>query len=118
MTEQTTHVTEMEKALLIAMTTNEYTNGTEDSWGQWTFAVIAESGIDPKQARGALSSLIQKGLVTEYDNGLNGAKGRSEDFCLSFTPEGLTLVKEILAAIAWERSLSAAECPGERVLPI
>lgn len=88
-----TSLTPMEKRLMMAMTTNEYTDGTEDSWGQWTWAVIDESGIDPKQARGALSSLIQKGMVTEQDY---EGKGRPDDMTLAFTPEGKAEVRKLL----------------------
>lgn len=82
--------TPMEDKIMLAMTTNEYTDGTEDSWGQWTFAVIDESGINPKQARGVISSLIQKGLISEQDYG-----SKYEDKVLHFTDNGRRVVKAL-----------------------
>jgi len=35
---------------------------------EWLFAVIDESKLDPKVARGVISSLIKKGLVEVWDN--------------------------------------------------
>jgi len=88
-------LTPMEKALMIGMTCNDYTDGTEGSWGQWTWAVIDASGIDPKKARGVLSSLIQKGMVTEetFARPVN-------DYCLYFTEAGKVAARELLAAPA------------------
>ena len=87
----TMRTTKMENQIMLAMTTNEYTDGSEASWGQWTWAVIDESGIHPKQARGVLSSLIQKGLVTE-----ERFARPPDEYSLHFTDTGKVAVKAIL----------------------
>lgn len=108
------NLTPMEKSLMIAMTTNEYAAGREEaSWGGWTWAVIDDSGIAPKQARGVLSSLIQKGLVTEetFARPVN-------DYSLHFTDAGRAEVKKLLEAEAAEQAYedrSIASARGEVV---
>ena len=60
--------TDNEIAILQASRDNEFDDATTGGT-PWTSAVIDGSGLDPRIARGAISSLVQKGVVTisEYD---------------------------------------------------
>lgn len=62
-------LTPMERAILDAMRDNEYTDCLEPHASVWTFSAIYNSGIPAAQARGVISSLIKKGLISagEYD---------------------------------------------------
>jgi len=104
-------ITGMEKTLMLAMTTNDYAEGGEEYWGGWTWACIDDSGIDPKQARGVLSSLIQKGLVTEETYARPKA-----DYSLHFTDEGKVEVKKLLEAEAAEQAGEDASIQEARFL--
>lgn len=51
---------------------NEYANVFKEG-RSWVFTVIDYSGLDPKVARGSISSLIKKGIVQVIeDNGYPG----------------------------------------------
>lgn len=60
---KTLKLTQMEIQILNAMRYNEYNDCLQDHCGTWTFSVIENAGIDPKKARGVISSLLKKGLV-------------------------------------------------------
>lgn len=66
-------LTSLEKKFIKAIKTNDYGDGTLEPI--WVSAVIDASGIDPKIARGVISSLIKKRLVLiyQYEPGENGA---------------------------------------------
>lgn len=94
-TEPTINLTEMERKLIIACVENQFNCGTADdvrSAGTWTWNAIEESGLNPKQARGVIASLIKKGLATEYDN---EGRGRADDFCLNLTKAGIEAYRSI-----------------------
>lgn len=55
-------LTRMEKMVLNAMRENDYNDALQDG-GTWLFCATEYSGLDTKQARGALSSLVKKELV-------------------------------------------------------
>ena len=55
-------LTNMEKMVLNAMRDNDYNDCYQDD-GTWAFCATEYSGLDTKQARGAFSSVIKKGLA-------------------------------------------------------
>lgn len=55
-------LTNMEKMVLNALRDNDYNDALQDG-GTWLFCATEYSGLDTKQARGALSSLVKKELV-------------------------------------------------------
>lgn len=55
-------LTRMEKMVLNAMRDNDYNDALQDG-GTWLFCATEYSGLETKQARGALSSLVKKELV-------------------------------------------------------
>lgn len=55
-------LTNMEKMVLNAMRENDYNDCYQEN-GTWAFCATEYSGLDTKQARGAFSSVIKKGLV-------------------------------------------------------
>lgn len=55
-------LTKMEKMVLNALRNNCYNDCYQED-GTWAFVVTDYSGLDPKQARGAFSSVIKKGLA-------------------------------------------------------
>ena len=57
-------LTEMEGRMMQAMRTNEYADCYSEECSTWTAAVITESRIPEVQARGVLSSLVQKGMLS------------------------------------------------------
>ena len=59
-------LTTLEIKILNAMRDNEYNDALDDN-GTWTFTVIDNSGIDAKVARGVISSLVKKELITVYE---------------------------------------------------
>ena len=77
------NLTKMEIKILNAMRNNEFEDCI-DAEATWTFAVIDESKINPKQARGVISSLIKKKLIWCISN------GQSDD-CIGFTDTGRQL---------------------------
>lgn len=78
--------TENERAIFKAARDNDYENCFENG-STWAFAVIDGSGLDPKIARGAIASLVKKGMIAISDY---AGKGRADDMMLSLTPEGAT----------------------------
>lgn len=56
------NLTKMEKMVLNALRNNDYNDCYQEN-GTWAFVVTYYSGLDPKQARGAFSSVIKKGLA-------------------------------------------------------
>lgn len=58
-------LTPNEIKVLNAMRNNEYQDALQDG-GTWTFTAVDNSGLTEKVARGVLSSLVKKGLVTVY----------------------------------------------------
>ena len=69
---------------------NEYENAFEEG-GTWVFTVIDYSGLNPKVARGAISSLIKKGIIQVIND--NGYPGTST---FEYTREGRELAQEAL----------------------
>ena len=65
---------------------NEYANVFEEG-GTQTFSVIDYSGLDPKVARGVISSLIKKGIILIIDD--NGYGGDTTTF--EYTVKGKKL---------------------------
>lgn len=59
--EPVVNLTNMEKMLLNGMRNNEYNDALAGA--VYTFSVIDYSGLEAKQARGVISSLIKKGLI-------------------------------------------------------
>ena len=81
-------LTRMEKMVLNAMRDNDYNDALE--YNTWLFCATEYSGLDTKQARGALSSLIKKDLVTVYEDD-NRKFGGSDDSSIGFTEKGRAL---------------------------
>ena len=81
----TLQLTDNEKAILRGARDNEYGDAFEGS-APWVFAVIDESGLNPKVARGVISSLIQKNLVTVFDY---EGKGKADDMVLEILDESV-----------------------------
>lgn len=77
-------LTSHEKSLLYAARNNDYVDAAEEP--TWVFAVIQSSGLTPKVARGALASLVKKGLITvcQHEPGPDG-------MVLSLTKNGIQL---------------------------
>lgn len=83
--------TDNEKAIFKGARDNDYADCFEDCGNggfntTWVFAVIDKSGLDPKVARGAIASLVKKGMVeiSDYEG-----KGRADDMVFALTAEGL-----------------------------
>ena len=57
-------LTDMERKIIWASRKSDYIDAAKGA--TWVFDVIDKSGIDPKQARGVISSLIKKGLVNVF----------------------------------------------------
>lgn len=89
------NLTEWEKKILIASTHTEFGSALEDNW-PWIWSVIDHSGLDSKQARGVLSSLIKKGLVCIDDY---SGKGNSNDFIFVLSDTGKEITKQLLKDI-------------------
>jgi hypothetical protein len=85
-----TRFTDNEKAILKGARDNEYSDAFDDDGLPWVFAVINESGLNPKVARGAIASLVKKGIVTVSDW---EGKGRADDMILAVTDHGLAVAK-------------------------
>jgi hypothetical protein len=95
---KTMQFTENEKAIFKGAKENDYADCFEDCGNggfnsTWSFAVIDASGLDPKVARGAIASLVKKGMVEVSDW---ESKGRADDMVLALTTEG---VKAGMAAL-------------------
>lgn len=60
-------LTKMEKMVLNALRNNDYNDCYQED-GTWAFVVTDYSGLDPKQARGAFSSVIKKGLAGFHED--------------------------------------------------
>ena len=86
-----TRFTENEKAILKGARENEYSDAFDDGM-PWVFAVINESGLNPKIARGAIASLVKKGIAVIVDW---EGKGRADDMVLSITDHGMAVAKRI-----------------------
>ena len=56
-------LTRMEKMVLNSLRNNPYNDCYQEDEITWAFCATEYSGLDTKQARGAFSSLIKKGLV-------------------------------------------------------
>lgn len=78
-------LTENEKAILRGSCDNEFANAIEEFSFPWVFAVVEASGLSPQVGRGAISSLVQKGIVEISDY---KAKGKAEDMVLALTELG------------------------------
>lgn len=82
-------LTIMEIKILNAMRTNEYNDALSSyPCGTWSFTAIDNSGIPAKKARGVISSLVKKGLVT-----ISGRNTRNAEDCeaIGFTELGCKL---------------------------
>jgi hypothetical protein len=82
--------TDNEKAILKGARDNEYSDAFDDNGLPWVFAVINQSGLDPKVARGAIASLVKKGIITISDW---EGKGCTNDMILAITDHGLAIAK-------------------------
>jgi hypothetical protein len=82
--------TDNEKAIFSGARDNNFENCFEETFDYpnttWVFAVIDKSGLDPKVARGAIASLVKKGMVeiNDYEG-----KGDTKDMTFCLTTEGL-----------------------------
>lgn len=80
-------LTVMEIKVLNAMRQNEYNDALQDyPCGTWSFTAIDNSGIKPKIARGVISSLVKKGLVS-----VTPQSGPEDPEVIGFTKEGVKL---------------------------
>lgn len=79
------NLTENEKAILRGSCDNEFANAFEENNLTWVFAAIATSGLSPEVARGAISSLVKKGIVEI--SGYEGKK-KTEDMMIALTEVG------------------------------
>lgn len=75
-----------EVAILNAMRTNEYNDAIEGA--TWSFTAIDNSGISAKKARGTISSLVKKGLVTVTQA---DQKNPEDEEMIAFTAAGREL---------------------------
>ncbi|ACK74082.1 hypothetical protein PCC7424_5514 (plasmid) [Gloeothece citriformis PCC 7424] len=89
------NLTEGEKQILIASTNTEFGSALEDKF-PWTWSVIDNSGLEPKIARGVISSLIKKGLVhiVDYPDRRN-----PDDFIFSLSDTGKKITQQLLKDI-------------------
>jgi hypothetical protein len=66
--------------------------------GQWSFSVAAAAKMDTKVYRGVVSSLIQKGLVSIWDDDPDGSDRRfdpdKETMVFDYTDLGKSLFEE------------------------
>lgn len=76
--DHTMTLTDNEKAIIAAIPKSEYAN-TDDYSSTFTFSAIEHSGLDAKVARGALASLVKKGMVEVSDPDW-GAQGETTIF--------------------------------------
>lgn len=92
-----TNITELEAKILHGFLTSEY-NDDDVNGAPWMFSVIEHSGVESKLARGAISSLVKKGIfrVQDYEG-----KGRTNDMSVSLTAMG----KELLSSPPWAEKL-------------
>ena len=81
-------LTKMEKMVLNALRDNDYEDALEG--GTWLFVATEYSGLDTKQARGALSSLIKKELV-EVNIDRPKHRSASDESMIWFTEKGKQL---------------------------
>jgi DNA-binding transcriptional regulator PaaX len=81
----TSKVTDMERAVLGAYFRTDYGDGPGSE--TWSFDVISHSGIEGRQARGAMSSLVKKGLI--YVN------GSGKDAATALTEAGIALCAKL-----------------------
>lgn len=77
-------LTQLEQEILKASRNTDYGDAVEEA--VWVFAVILESKLDPKIARGVISSLVKKQLVCidDYEG-----KGKQDDMVFSLTAKGI-----------------------------
>lgn len=81
-----THLTELEKIVLHDITTDDfYDNGLDSAI--WADCFMDTVTISPKEARGVLSSLVQKHIIYPI------LKGR--DGIISFTENGKEIMREL-----------------------
>lgn len=95
---KTMQFTDNERAIFKGARDNNFENCFEEYLPgymntTWVFAVIKGSGLDPKVARGAIASLVKKGMVQidDYEG-----KGRSADMTFSLTAEGVKAGNSVL----------------------
>lgn len=89
-------LTVFEVKMVNAMRNNEYNDAIESP--TWTFTAIDNSGIPAKQARGVISSLVQKGLVIAEV----GDKKNGDEDTIGFTEAGKKLFNKANGAdCAW-----------------
>jgi len=79
-------LTESEEKVLRASRETDYGDCLIE--GQWSFAVCDAAKMNEKQYRGVVSSLVQKGYITIWDN---EDKGRFRDMVFSYTESGRKL---------------------------
>jgi hypothetical protein len=84
-----TRFTDNEKAILKGARDNAYADAFDGEL-PWVFAVINESGLDPKSAREVIASLVKKGIVAIEDY---KGKGHADDMILVVTDHGLAVAK-------------------------
>lgn len=81
-------LTAQEIKFVNGMRNNEYNDAIEGP--TWTFTAIDYSGMEGRQARGVMSSLVQKGYIWAE----KGDKSKGDDDTVGFTPEGVALFNE------------------------
>jgi hypothetical protein len=79
-------LTENEKTLLKGSRDSEYSDPYDSV--TWTFSAIENSGLDPKVARGVLSSLVKKELV------IISGKYDDDESTFEFTEKGRKIFDE------------------------
>jgi hypothetical protein len=86
--------TDNEKAILKGARVNEFSDAfAEPGNCPWVFSVIEYSGLDPKVARGAIASLVKKGVIeiSDYEG-----DGKADDMILSATDLGMKIIDSAL----------------------
>lgn len=85
-------LTANEIAILKGARDNDYGSALEGEC-PWVFAVIDSSGLDAKVARGAIASLITKGVIEISDY---GGKKRADDMVLTMSDAGIEVAQQAL----------------------
>lgn len=84
------NLTKNEKIIMHSGCESDFDNFCE--FGTWVFDVIDKSKLDPKVARGVISSLVKKGLVVVEDQ---EGRGNSNDMAIIATKEGVKVCAEL-----------------------
>lgn len=82
-------LTEKELMIMKGGRTNDYSD-IIDGQAEWTFAVIDASGLDSHTARGVISSLVKKGLMTVTP------QPGEVDSLIAYTDLGIQIAKDLI----------------------